>query len=60
MVEVEVHDDESLRKALKRFRYRVNRSGVLKEYRKRRWFTKPSERRHKRRLARERRQRRNG
>ncbi len=45
MLIVEVKDNESIDRALKRFKRKFRDTGVLKELRKRREFTKPSVRR---------------
>jgi len=50
-VGVKVRDKENIDRALRRFRRQVNRSRVLRIYRDKMSFTKPSE---ERRLARER------
>ncbi len=42
MVGISVGDNESIDKALKRFKKKYERSGVLKEYKKRTFFVKPS------------------
>ena len=42
MVGITVGDNESIDKALKRFKKKYERSGVLKEYKKRTFFVKPS------------------
>jgi small subunit ribosomal protein S21 len=42
MVTIQVSDNESIDKALKRFKKKLEKTGVLKEYRNRRFFTKPS------------------
>ena len=42
MVKVQFSDNESVDKALKRFKKKLEKSGVLKEYRNRRFFIKPS------------------
>ena len=42
MVTVQISDNESIDKALKRFKKKLEKSGVLKEYRNRRFFIKPS------------------
>ncbi|HPD66225.1 MAG TPA: 30S ribosomal protein S21 [Bacteroidia bacterium] len=42
MITVQVSDNESIDKALKRFKKKLEKSGVLKEYRNRRFFTKKS------------------
>jgi len=45
LVSVVLRDGESQRNLSKRFRKAVIRSGVLKEYKKRRWFVSTNERR---------------
>lgn len=42
MVGIILGDNESIDKALKRFKKKYERSGVLKEYKKRTFFVKPS------------------
>ena len=42
MVGITVGDNESIDKALRRFKKKYERSGVLKEYKKRTFFVKPS------------------
>lgn len=42
MIIIEVKDSESLDKALKRYKKKFERLGILKEVRKRSSFTKPS------------------
>lgn len=42
MVGIVVSDNENIDKALKRFKKKYERSGVLKEYKKRTFFIKPS------------------
>ncbi|GAB4299226.1 MAG: 30S ribosomal protein S21 [Ignavibacteriaceae bacterium] len=42
MVGINVGDNESIDKALRRFKKKYERSGVLKEYKKRTFFVKPS------------------
>ena len=42
MVGIVLQDNESIDKALKRFKKKYERSGVLKEYKKRTFFVKPS------------------
>ena len=44
-MEVTVQDNESLDRALRRFKRKVQRSGLYSELRKRRFYEKPSERR---------------
>ncbi|HWP02951.1 MAG TPA: 30S ribosomal protein S21 [Gemmatimonadaceae bacterium] len=46
MIEVTVEVSESLERALKRFKKQVQRSGLLRELRRRRQYTKPSTARH--------------
>ena len=45
MIKVQVKENESLEKALKRFKKKFERTGVVRELRDRRQFTKPSVRR---------------
>ncbi len=42
MVGITVGENESIDKALRRFKKKYERSGVLKEFKKRTFFTKPS------------------
>ncbi len=42
MVGISVGENESIDKALRRFKKKYERSGVLKEYKKRAFFVKPS------------------
>jgi small subunit ribosomal protein S21 len=42
MLIIEVKDSESIDKALKKYKKKYEKSGVLKELRKRKHFTKPS------------------
>ena len=42
MVGIVVSENENIDKALKRFKKKYERSGVLKEYKKRTFFIKPS------------------
>ncbi len=42
MAVITVHNDESLEKALRRFKRKCERSGVLREVRDRRHYEKPS------------------
>ncbi|GJQ63338.1 MAG: 30S ribosomal protein S21 [Melioribacteraceae bacterium] len=42
MVGIIVSDNENIDKALKRFKKKYERSGVLKEYKKRNFYVKPS------------------
>ena len=45
MTEVIINNDESFEKALKRFKKKCERAGILSDLRKHRHFEKPSERR---------------
>lgn len=42
MFKVIIQDGESIDKALKRFKKKYEKSGILKEFRRRMFFTKPS------------------
>lgn len=42
MVGIVVNENEPIDRALKRFKKKYERSGVLKEFKKRTFFTKPS------------------
>ncbi|MBL1213762.1 MAG: 30S ribosomal protein S21 [Ignavibacteriae bacterium] len=42
MVGIVLQDNENIDKALKRFKKKYERSGVLKEYKKRTYYVKPS------------------
>jgi len=42
LVGIIVQDNEPIDRALKRFKKKYERSGVLKEFKKRAYFTKPS------------------
>lgn len=42
MIRVVIQDNESLDKALKRFKKKYEKSGILKEFRRRMYFVKPS------------------
>lgn len=43
MIKANVKENESIDKALKRFKKKLERSGKLKEYRRRQFYDKPSE-----------------
>ena len=45
MTEVVIHDDESFERALKRFKKKCEKAGILSDLRKHRHYEKPSERR---------------
>ncbi|ACF10715.1 ribosomal protein S21 [Chlorobaculum parvum NCIB 8327] len=42
MVSVQMNENESIDKLLKRFKKKYERAGVLKEFRKKAYFVKPS------------------
>ncbi len=42
MVSVQINENESIDKLLKRFKKKYERAGVLKEFRKKAYFVKPS------------------
>ena len=42
MIKVVIQDGETIDKALKRFKKKYEKSGVLKEFRKRQFYVKPS------------------
>ena len=42
MVGITIQENETIDRALKRFKKKYERSGVLKEFKKRTFFTKPS------------------
>lgn len=42
MVGIQIGETESIDKALRRFKKKYERSGILKEYKKRTFFVKPS------------------
>ncbi len=48
MLEVRVQKDESIEKALRRFKKQCDKENLIKEMRKRRSYMKPSEKRRKR------------
>ena len=48
MSEIEVHKDESFESALRRFKKKIDKDGILKEIRDRKHYEKPSERKRKR------------
>jgi len=45
MTEVIIHDDENFERALRRFKKKCERAGILSDLRKHRHYEKPSERR---------------
>ncbi|MCC5944680.1 MAG: 30S ribosomal protein S21 [Bernardetiaceae bacterium] len=42
MLSINVKDNESIDKALKRFKKKFDRAGIMREYRSRTYFQKPS------------------
>lgn len=58
MVEVKLDEGDKLEWALKKFRRKVQRSGILRDARKNRYYVKPSEARRLKQAAAERRRRR--
>jgi small subunit ribosomal protein S21 len=48
MSEVQIRGDESFESALRRFKKKIDREGILREIRDRKHYEKPSERRRKR------------
>jgi len=47
MAEVRIEKKEDFERALKRFKMQCKREGILKEYRERQYYTKPSQKRRK-------------
>ena len=45
MAEVNINRDEDFEKALRTFKMQCRREGILKKYRERQYYTKPSEKR---------------
>ena len=58
MIEIKLNEGDRVEWALKALRRKVDRSGVLKEYRRRRYYLKPSEARQQKAQAARRRARR--
>lgn len=56
MIGVQVQNNESIDRALKRFKKKYERSGILREFKKRTQFTKPSIEKRMARIKAERRQ----
>lgn len=52
MLEVRIRADESIDKALRRFKKQCNREGLSKEIKKRKHYIKPSEKRRRKRSQR--------
>jgi small subunit ribosomal protein S21 len=47
MIKIDMHKEESLDKALRKFKMRVRREGIIDEMKKREFYQKPSQRRRK-------------
>ena len=47
MTKIELHKDEPIDKALRKFKMKMRREGVIDEIKKREFYEKPSERRRK-------------
>jgi small subunit ribosomal protein S21 len=56
--DVIIHDDESFERALKRFKKKCDKAGILSDLRKHRHYEKPSERRKRKMTAAQRKTRR--
>ncbi len=46
MAHIDIYQDEMLEKALKRFKKQVEKEGIIREWKKRQYFQKPSAQRH--------------
>ncbi|MBI9097112.1 MAG: 30S ribosomal protein S21 [Spirochaetaceae bacterium] len=42
MAHIDVYHDEDLEKAIKRFKRKVEKEGIIREFKKRQYFRKPS------------------
>ncbi len=49
MAEVRIEGDENFEKALKKFSAQVKREGIVKKFRERQYYTKPSQKRREKR-----------
>ncbi|MEW5813945.1 MAG: 30S ribosomal protein S21 [Spirochaetota bacterium] len=56
MAQVKIEEGEALEKALKRFKRMVEKEGIIREWKKREYFEKPSTVRNKKRKALQRKQ----
>lgn len=54
MANIEVYDDENLEKAIKRFKRKVEKEGIIREFKRRQYFEKPSTKKHEQNKARKR------
>lgn len=57
MPKIEIRKDESIDKALRKFKSKLRREGVIEEMRKREFYEKPSQRRRKEKAKAKRRER---
>lgn len=46
MASIKLYEDELLEKAIKRFKKSIDKEGILKEYKERQYFLKPSTKKH--------------
>ena len=60
MSEVVIHEDESFERALKRFKKKCEKAGIMADLRRHQHFEKPSERRKRKMNAAQRKNRRSG
>jgi small subunit ribosomal protein S21 len=58
MTEIVIHDDESFERALKRFKKKCEKAGILSDLRRHRHYEKPSEKRKRKQAASQRKTRR--
>lgn len=54
MAHIDVYDDENLEKAIKRFKRKVEKEGIIREFKRRQYFEKPSVKKHEQNKARKR------
>ena len=54
MAQIDVYDNEPLEKALRRFKRKVEKEGIIREFKKRQYFQKPSAKRREQEKARRR------
>ena len=47
MAEVSIESQDNFERALRKFKMQCRREGIIKEYKERQYYTKPSERRRK-------------
>lgn len=46
MASIKLYEDEMLEKAIKRFKKSIDKEGILKEFKERQYFQKPSTKKH--------------